>query len=436
MTTTFDVDAYLQRIGHLGATAPSLETLRALHLLHPMAIPFENLDPLLGRPISLDLPALASKLVRGRRGGYCFEHNLLFRAVLQALGFELTSLIGRTLWRQPRDKVTARGHMLLQVVINGTPYLADVGFGARTLTAPLILQADIVQETPHGQFRLLAAETGYTAEAKIGPHWQPIYSFDLGLASDLDFEMASYYLSAHPDSPFTRDLMVARPVSDRRYALHNNRLAVHLPDGSTERRELASASEIEEVLRTTFAIDLPASPSLDALLHRLAAGDAISGRTRPDAPIGVTLRAAAPADDAACGRLISAATLAAPTAARLPHARALFEDVSPMAPRGGTRLVAVDADDDVLGFADFDTARGYIHYLFVAPEAQGGGIGTALLDAAQAACGGRAVALSCWAVNDAALAWYLRHGFAITGGGLKELAGQPVVSLALTRPAR
>ena len=92
--------------------------------------------------------------------------------------------------------------------------------------------------------------------------------------------------------------------------------------------------------------------------------------------------------------------------------------------------------DRVLGFVDFDAARAYVHYLFVAPEAQGRGIGLGLVDAVQAACGERPIELSCWAVNDTSLAWYLRHGFTITGGGLTEVAGLPVVRIDLARPAR
>lgn len=149
-----------------------------------------------------------------------------------------------------------------------------------------------------------------------------------------------------------------------------------------------------------------------------------------------TLRRAGPEHNAACGRIISAATLASPTAERLPHAREMFEDTSPMAAKGGSRIVGVDPDNQVLGFADFDAARSYVHYLFVAPEAQGRGIGAALVDAVQDACGDRPIALGCWAVNDVSLAWYLRHGFAITGGGLTEIAGRPVVRIDLTRQVR
>src|SRR5688572_5787925 len=96
-----DLDAYFERIGHRGPRPATLDTLAAIHALHPAAIPFENLDPFLGRPVRLDLPSLERKLVDERRGGYCFEHNLLLAAVLRRLGFAVTGLAARVLWNQP-----------------------------------------------------------------------------------------------------------------------------------------------------------------------------------------------------------------------------------------------------------------------------------------------------------------------------------------------
>src|SRR5258706_15142470 len=90
-----DLDAYLSRIGHRGVHEPTLATLQALHLAHATHIPFENLDILLGRPIRIDLASLQAKLVFGGRGGYCFEQNTLFAAVLQELGFDVTLLAAR-----------------------------------------------------------------------------------------------------------------------------------------------------------------------------------------------------------------------------------------------------------------------------------------------------------------------------------------------------
>ncbi|MDP6705461.1 MAG: GNAT family N-acetyltransferase [Alphaproteobacteria bacterium] len=153
---------------------------------------------------------------------------------------------------------------------------------------------------------------------------------------------------------------------------------------------------------------------------------------REKEPPAFSLRPGQPADDAACGRIIQTATLAAPTAERLPHARHLFEDGSPLAPEGYARIVTVDAADAVLGFADYDSDHAHLHYLFTAPEHQGLGVGGALVDAVQGAVAAP-LTLTCFAVNDAALAWYLGHGFRITGGGFRELEGQDVVMIYLER---
>src|SRR5688572_18194182 len=108
-----DLQAYFTRIGYQGAATATLETLRALHRLHPQEIPFENLNPLLRRPVQLDLPSLQTKLLAQRRGGYCYEHNLLFKHVLEQLGFRVTGLAARVLWNVSENSVRPRAHMLL-----------------------------------------------------------------------------------------------------------------------------------------------------------------------------------------------------------------------------------------------------------------------------------------------------------------------------------
>ena len=154
--TQFALDAYLDRIGYAGPRTATLDTLEAVHALHPAAIPFENLNPLLGWPVSLDVEALQAKLVGGGRGGWCFEQNTLFRHALEALGFSVTNLAARVLWNAPPNSpIGARSHMLLLVDLGGHLYIADVGFGGNVLTAPLRLESHIVQATPHEPHRLL-----------------------------------------------------------------------------------------------------------------------------------------------------------------------------------------------------------------------------------------------------------------------------------------
>ncbi|HST62008.1 MAG TPA: arylamine N-acetyltransferase [Longimicrobium sp.] len=257
MTTTFDLDAYLRRIGYGGGRAPTLDTLRAIHQLHAQSIPFENLDPLLRRPMQLDAEWLQQKLVHDRRGGWCFEQNHVLRGALTALGFRTTGLAARVMWNVPEKVVTARGHMLLLVHLDEGSHLADVGFGGLTLTAPLRLVADVEQPTPHETFRLAAQGDGYVMQARIGEEWKPLYRFTLDEVHPPDYEVSSWYLSTHPRSHFLAGLMVARPAPEGRHALRNTTLTTHHRDGRTERRQLESAAELRDVLHATFGIAAP-----------------------------------------------------------------------------------------------------------------------------------------------------------------------------------
>lgn len=145
---------YFARINWLGAAAANIDTLRALHLKHNCTIPFENLDVLLPREIQLDDQSLEEKLVIARRGGYCFEQNGVFERVLRELGFNVRSLLGRVVLSNP-PALPPRTHRLLLVELEGEKWIADVGFGGQTLTAPIRLMPDIMQTTPHGEYRLL-----------------------------------------------------------------------------------------------------------------------------------------------------------------------------------------------------------------------------------------------------------------------------------------
>ena len=176
---SFDLDAYLARIGYAGSRDASLDTLKALHLLHPQAIPFENIDPFLGRPVRLDLASLQDKIVAGGRGGYCFEHNLLFMHVLKALGFQVSGLAARVLWGQPEDAITARSHMLLRVELDGRTYIADVGFGGLTLTAPLLLEPGRSKRPRTRPSASSRRTIIFACRPLIGGDWRSLYRFDL-----------------------------------------------------------------------------------------------------------------------------------------------------------------------------------------------------------------------------------------------------------------
>lgn len=264
-----DLDAYFARIGYTGPRAPTLDTLRALHLAHPLAIPFETLDTFSGRPVALDVESLQRKLLDERRGGYCFEHNLLFSHVLRALGFEVVALAARVVWMRPDDGQQARTHMLLFAQLGDGGYFCDVGFGGLTLTAPLRLDPDVPQQTPHEQCRVRRRGRELALEARVRGEWQPMYRFDLQEQTPVDIEVLNHYVATHVKSPLHGTLLAARPAADRRFALRNNQLAVHHLDGETERRELRSASELRDVLEEIFGIAVPSDPRVTTALERL-----------------------------------------------------------------------------------------------------------------------------------------------------------------------
>jgi N-hydroxyarylamine O-acetyltransferase len=268
---TIDLASYLKRIGYSGNLFPNLETLCALHLHHTQAIPFENLNPLLGWPVRLDIGALQEKLVHGGRGGYCYEQNILFKTVLQSIGFKVAGLAARVSWNTAQNVILPRTHMLIRVDLEGQAYIADVGFGGLTLTGPLRLEADTEQTTPHGPFRLKIQDDEFILEAKLAGDWKSLYGFTLQEQLQPDYEMANYYVSCHPESRFVTRLIAARPASDRRYALLNNELAVHFLAGRTERRVLQTASELRAVLEEQMGVHLPSAAELDQMLQRLTA---------------------------------------------------------------------------------------------------------------------------------------------------------------------
>jgi N-hydroxyarylamine O-acetyltransferase len=269
MQTGLDLDAYFARIGFSGRAAPTLATLARLHELHPAAIAFENLAAFLGEEIPLDVQSLEKKMVHGKRGGWCFEQNLLFAHALRAIGFDLTTLAARVRWNAPAGVARPRSHMLLAVHLNEGIHIADVGFGGLVLTAPLRLEAGVEQPTPHETCRLSEIGGGtYLLEANVAGSWQPLYTFDLHAQTLPDYEVSNWYLAHHPESQFVTGLLAARTDPDMRHALRGGRYAIHRR-GGTQSRALESVEDYRRALEGPFRIQLPDHPDLDRKLAQL-----------------------------------------------------------------------------------------------------------------------------------------------------------------------
>ncbi|MDE8343356.1 MAG: arylamine N-acetyltransferase [Acidocella sp.] len=260
----FRLQQYLERIGLRGAlnpdlAIPDLATLARLHAAHVDAIPFEGLDPFCGRPVRLDLGAIQDKLVDGRRGGYCFEQNHLFKAALDEIGFAVTSLAGRVRWMSAPDApLGPRTHMLLKVDLQEGSYLADVGFGARVLDAPLLIKPDMDQRTAMGTYRLQEQGNLLALSARQASGWRTMYVFNFEPQIRADYEIANYFTATNPLAPFSNNLIIERVAADRRYKIANRRFVIEDAAGniSTE-REIENTEDLAMLFEDIFNIQAP-----------------------------------------------------------------------------------------------------------------------------------------------------------------------------------
>ena len=270
MSYTPNLTAYFSRIGCSPHSSPSLENLRTLALNHTQSIPFENIDSFLGVPVSLDPLKIEKKLLHSGRGGYCFEQNLLLCHMLEALGYSVRKLAARVLWGKPEDTITARTHMLLAVEIENGQWIIDAGFGGQTLTGVLALIPDQIQDSPHGQFRLLQKDGMWRMQVCLNGEWHTTYQFDWQRQYPQDFEISNYYISTHPNSPFVGRLVAARPTPAGRITLHNRLFTTYLHNGEYTQQYLDSSTAVCDILREAFGITVPISRCLIERLNSLS----------------------------------------------------------------------------------------------------------------------------------------------------------------------
>lgn len=225
-------------------------------------------------PVGLNSESLWKKLIYDRRGGYCYEHNLLFKHVLETLGFNVKGLAARILWNRPDDSVTSRSHMLLLVEADGAPFIADVGFGVLTLTTPILITPYTPQNTPHESYRLIpGAEDSYTLQVDVKDEWKPVYQFERQQHYLSDYEVLNWYTSTHPESPFVKGLIAGRTTHGQRYALRNKTWKIHYTYGDTLEYTISDANELEQVLSDTFRLSIPETIHNEDLFRRIADTD-------------------------------------------------------------------------------------------------------------------------------------------------------------------
>lgn len=247
-----DLDAYFDRVAFTPDPAADRETtLRDLHRAHVGAICFENADVRDGVPIALDVPSLQDKLVARRRGGYCFEQNLLFAAVLDRLGHQVTGLGARVLLG--RSGPLPQTHALLLV---DRRWVVDVGFGGGGLLEPVPLVAGPVVRQGDWTFRLDHDGGRWTLLSFQGGEWVPLYDFTEDPRTPADYAIVSYYLSHHPKSSFRGRLLVQRTDERARHAVTDLELTEARPDGHVVKRSM-TPDELDAVLREDFGLELP-----------------------------------------------------------------------------------------------------------------------------------------------------------------------------------
>ena len=269
-----DLPAYLARIGFTAPQAPTVETLRALQYAHTTTIPFENLEAVLQRPVPLDLESLQDKIVRSRRGGYCYENVGLFAAALERLGFGVTGLHGRVSMGAAPGTVRPATHALLRVTTaeDERVWLCDVGFGAGPL-APLTLSPEAGEvHAGDWRFRLERTRGELGSELWVLHHfardgWIDRYSFTMNPQYRIDYAVGNHFVSTSPRSPFVTRPFIQRFRPDRHDIVDNTTWITEYPDGSSEGRDLPPA-DLPKILAAEFDIELDATDAA-----RLAAGE-------------------------------------------------------------------------------------------------------------------------------------------------------------------
>jgi N-hydroxyarylamine O-acetyltransferase len=257
--SALDLDAYFARTGYSGPREPTLATLHAVTLHHATAIPFENLDVMLGRGISLAPGAIFQKLVHDRRGGYCFEQNNLLLLVLRALGYRVTPIGARVRWQIPRDVNPARTHLFLRVHLAEGDWLTDVGMGGASLTGAIPLEFDRESPTPHEPRRLVRDGERMFHQLWTGTEWTDCCEFTLNEMFPIDCEVANWWTSASPASHFKTNVVVGRAGRDgTRKAIRGGEFTHRRGAEILAKETITSAPQLLAILAPHFDLHFPA----------------------------------------------------------------------------------------------------------------------------------------------------------------------------------
>jgi N-hydroxyarylamine O-acetyltransferase len=250
----FSLDSYFERINYKGKTEAGEGTLSDIHIAHTLSVPFENLDVFYRRPILLDGASLYKKIVKERRGGYCFEMNGIFSFVLQEMGFKVTNLLARV----TIDGIhyTTRTHQAILVETEGNKWLADVGFGNDGVIAPLLLEENTEQKQFAHTYRITTHPTlGYVLQKKNEGGYYPLYAFTLDECSPEDFLMSNHFTATFPESFFLKMRMCTMPTKEGRITLTDSHFKA-VKDTEVVEKPIANEFEFTAILKEYFSLDL------------------------------------------------------------------------------------------------------------------------------------------------------------------------------------
>lgn len=246
------VQLYLDRIDYEGDTTPNLENLNSLIRHHVSAIPFENVDVLNHKVIDLSLEALSQKVLLNGRGGYCFELNTLFEALLRELGYTVKSFGARVIYGHPPSVTRPRTHKVLMVPLKDKEWLVDVTFGAARFTKTIEWKES---ESTDKNLKITKQEDDFLLQTYFTGQWLNIYRFDKFPMLPIDYEVANFYTSTHPKSPFRHRLSVnivegkkSHILTGCEYTIVENHVAI--------KSTITYRDQILQLLRDVFKINV------------------------------------------------------------------------------------------------------------------------------------------------------------------------------------
>lgn len=253
--TDNEISNYLSRI-KLEDCEHNFQGLSILQQNHMENIPFENLDVIVGRKIDLDSQSLYHKIVVNKRGGYCFELNMLYANLLKGLGFSLEPVLGRVWLRNP-TKTPPRNHLAYLVKMDGETYLTDVGFGGLTTRVPLNIYDSSNINDKDGDVRIITTRINeFMIQRLTEEGWANQYSFEKIPISEEDIDISNYYMSTNPRSHFYKDKFIGKFTENGRIGLFNNLFSRRKGIKLFERRKIEYGTEWIETLREEFHLPL------------------------------------------------------------------------------------------------------------------------------------------------------------------------------------